>query len=322
MSDQSTSRKPLLARWLKAGVLGGLILVAAAAALLSWRTASDRVEVDLSEMAPVNPSSTKYGAKLRVAVATMLAPTSNFAAYTAIIGYLGSQLELQTQLVQRSSYAEVNALLASDGIDLAFVCSGAYIDLRDDGSAELLVVPVVDGTTTYESWVIVRSGVEASLLEHLRGSSFAFVDPLSNTGYFFPVWWAIQLGEDPEAFFGATTFTHSHEKSVKMVAAGVVDGAAVDNLVFKGLLKQRPEIGNRVRVIEKSPPFGIPPVVVRKRMDPELRERLRDLFLGMHRHAAGRQALESLGFERFTRGREADYDAIAAMRTDIERGVW
>jgi phosphonate transport system substrate-binding protein len=259
---------------------------------------------------------------LRVAVATILTPTSNFGAYQTLIGYLGSQLEQRTLMVQRSSYAGVNALIASGDVDLAFVCSGAYIDLRNDGNAELLVVPVVGGTTTYEAWVIARSGVEANLFEHLLGSSFAFVDPLSNTGYYFPIWWAIQLGEDPEAFFGATTFTYSHEKSIEMVAEGVVDAASVDHLVFKSLVKQRPEIGNQVRIVEKSRPFGIPPVVVRRGMKPELREKLRDLFLGMHQHDTGRQAMESLGFERFVQGREADYDAIAAMRADIDRGIW
>jgi phosphonate transport system substrate-binding protein len=322
MDDRSTSAKPFLPRKLLVGLLGAVILVAALTALLASRLASDRVEIDLAEMAPVNPPTAEDGDALRVAVATILTPTSNFGAYQSLIAFLGSQLGLTTELVQRSSYAGINALLASGGVDLAFVCSGAYIDLRNDRSAELLVVPVVDGSTTYESWVIARSGVDAGLYEHLRGSSFAFVDPLSNTGYYFPIWWAIQLGEDPEAFFGATTFTHSHEKSIEMVAEGVVDAAAVDHLVFKALVNQRPEIGNRVRIIERSPPFGIPPVVVRRGIAPELREKLRDLFLGMHRHDTGRRAMESLGFQRFVQGQEADYDAIAAMRADIERGPW
>jgi phosphonate transport system substrate-binding protein len=225
-------------------------------------------------------------------------------------------------MIQRASYGEVNALLETGAVDLAFVCSGAYVDLREKRSAELLVVPMVDGSATYQSWVIVRSGLDAYSFEDLLGSSFAFVDPLSNTGYYFPVWWAIQLGEDPKEFFGATTFTHSHEKSIEMVAEGVVDAAGVDHLVFKELVKQRPELGKRVRIIERSRPFGIPPVVVRRNMDPELRENLRDLLLGMHQHDAGRQAMAALGFERFVPGREADYDAVDSMLADIKRETW
>jgi phosphonate transport system substrate-binding protein len=224
-------------------------------------------------------------------------------------------------MVQRSSYAEVNALLANGEVDLAFICSGAYVDLRERGSGELLVVPVVDGSATYQSWVIVRAGVEVNSFEDLLGNSFAFVDPISNTGYYFPVWRALQLGEDPKRFFGATTFTHSHEKSIEMVAEGVVDAAAVDHLVFEGLVKQRPELEDHVRIIEKSRLFGIPPVVVKRDMDPELREKLLDLLLGIHRHDKGRQAMESLGFERFVPGRDADYDAVEAMRADIRRDI-
>jgi phosphonate transport system substrate-binding protein len=318
MARSLGNAKPYLAHWLPAGILAFVMLAAVATVVLTRRMEPDPIEVDFSKMIPLRAAAKDDAETLRVAVATMLTPTSNFGAYQAIIRYLGSQLELPTEMVQRSSYGAVNALLADDGVDLAFVCSGAYIDLWNEGSAELLVVPVVDGTTTYESWVITRSGVKANSFEQLQGSSFAFVDPLSNTGYVYPIWLALVLGEDPEAFFGATTFTYSHEKSIEIVAEGVVDAAAVDDLVFRGLVRQRPEIGNQVRVIEKSHPFGIPPVVVGRGMDPALREKLRDLFLGMHQHDAGRQAMEALGFERFVQAREADYDAIAAMRADIK----
>jgi len=322
MSRSFTSLEPRLARWLPLGILGGVVLVALLTMLFSCERAPERLEVDLSEMAPVKPSTTEAGKILRVAVATILTPTSNFGAYQKIIDYLGSQLTLPTKMIQRASYGEVNALLETGAVDLAFICSGAYVDLREKQSAELLVVPVVGGSATYQSWVIVRSGMDAHSFEDLIGSSFAFVDPLSNTGYYFPVWWTIQLGEDPKRFFGATTFTHSHEKSIEMVAEGVVDAAGVDHLVFEGLAKQRPELGKRVRIIERSRPFGIPPVVVRRNMDPELRENLRDLLLGMHQHDTGRQALAALGFDRFVLGREADYDTVDAMLADIRRETW
>ena len=321
MGRRLTSLEPLFTGWVPVAILGGVILMAASAVLFAGRRGPDRIEIDLSEMAPVKPSTTEDAEVLRVAVATMLTPQSNFGAYQKITDYLGSQLQRRVEMVQRSSYGEVNALLANGEVDLAFVCSGAYVDLRDRGAAELLVVPVVDGNTTYQSWVIVRSGVETDSFEDLLGNSFAFVDPISNTGYYFPVWWALQLGEDPKSFFGATTFTHSHEKSIEMVVQGVVDAAAVDHLVFEGLVKQRPEIEERVRIIEKSPDFGIPPVVTRWGMDPELQETLRDLLLGAHQNDAGRQAMRALGFERFTLGSEADYDAVEAMRADIRREI-
>ena len=321
MSDRSTSLKLVLARWLPVAILGGVILVAGLTAVLGWRTAPDRLEVDLSRMSPLEPSTKEAAGTLRVAVASILTPTSNFRAYRKIIEYLGTQLQRPTEMVQRSSYAEVNELLATGGVDLAFVCSGAYVDLRGKGDVELLVVPVVDGSTTYQSWIIVRSGLGARAFEDLLGRTFAFVDPISNTGYYFPMWRVLQLGEDPERFFEATKFTHSHEESIEMVAEGVVDAAAVDHLVFEGLVEQRPELEDRVRVIERSRPFGIPPVVVRKGIDSELRGKLRDLLLGIHRDTAGRQAMASLGFDRFALGRDADYDDIAAMRADLGREI-
>ena len=58
MDDRSTGLLPFLPRKLLVILLGGVALVAGLTALLASRLASDRIEVDLTEMAPVSPSST------------------------------------------------------------------------------------------------------------------------------------------------------------------------------------------------------------------------------------------------------------------------
>ena len=61
-----------------------------------------------------------------------------------------------------------------------------------------------------------------------------------------------------EQFFLEHVQTGSHDRSVLAVARGYVDGAAVHSLV----LDPMPEETRRaVRVVQKSPPYGVAPVV-------------------------------------------------------------
>jgi phosphonate transport system substrate-binding protein len=92
-----------------------------------------------------------------------------------------------------------------------------------------------------------------------------------------------------------------------------VDGATVDSLVFDFLVQSEPELGRRLRVIERSQPFGIPPVVVHPGLDPALKTLLRQALLEMHEDPKGRQALAVLRTDRFVLPDAAAYEDIRRM---------
>jgi hypothetical protein len=77
---------------------------------------------------------------------------------------------------------------------------------------ELLVAPVVNNNTTYNSYIIVRNDSNYSDITDLSGQKFAFSDPTSNAGELYPAY--------------------------------------------------------RLYLIEIPPPFGMPPIVVSKDIDP------------------------------------------------------
>lgn len=108
-----------------------------------------------------------------------------------------------------------------------------------------------------------------------------------------------ELGHDHRGFFSEVVFTGGHDRSIRAVADGVADGAAVDSLVLETVLEEEPGIVERVRVVHTSPAFGNPPVVVHPAMDPALRGRLRDVLLSLHKSEEGPGALRELDIERF-----------------------
>lgn len=263
--------------------------------------------VNLEDLQPLQPSTAEVR-PLRVAVAAVISPKGTVESYTALLDYLGQRLNRPVQLIQRRTYLEINDLIANGDADLAFVCTSAYIVGSEQFGMELLVAPQVEGETVYYSYLIVPADSPAESMEDLRGKVFAFTDPISLSGRVYPTYLVQQLGETPETFFGRYFFTYSHDQAIYAVAHDLADGAAVDSLVYDYMLARDPSLAERTRIIHRSPPFGIPPVVVGPSADPQLRSDLRTLFLNMHQSPEGRLALEAIGVDRFVVIPDSAYD--------------
>lgn len=250
---------------------------------------------------------------LRVAIAAVISPQATLDAYGPLLDYLASKLDRPVHLIQRGTYAEINQLIHSGGADLAFVCGGAYVEGQREFGMELIAAPEVRGETVYYSYIIVSRDSPAQSLSDLRGLTFGFTDPLSNSGHLAALWLLREMGETPENFFSHTTFTYSHDNSIRAVADHLVDGAAVDSLVYDFTIARDPTFSRQTRVIGKAGPFGIPPVVVHPDLDPDLKAQLHSVLLDMADDPTGRAALDVLLIDRFVVVDDSAYDAIRDM---------
>jgi len=251
---------------------------------------------------------------LRVAVAPVISPRESFKLYATLLDYVSRKIERPVDFIQRRTYGEINELVRYGHADLAFVCDYAYVEGQRDFGMQILVVPVVMGRETYHSYIIVPKESSARSLYDLLGKAFAFSDPLSSSGWLFPTHLLRRIGERPESFFKRYVFTYSHDNTVKAVAEKLVDGGAVDSLVYEFMLARDPQYGERTKVIQKSsPPWGNPPVVVHPRIDPDLRERLKQVFLTMHEDEEGKKVMAPLMIDRFIPPHDQAYSPVREM---------
>jgi len=255
---------------------------------------------------------------LRVAVAAIISPQGTVDSYTPLRDYLSQKSGRPVQLVQRRTYQEVNDLIKNGDIDMAFVCTRAYVVGHRSFGMELLAAPQVNGKTVYYSYLIVPANSTAQSIRDLRGKVFAFTDPLSNTGYMYPLSLLADMGQTPKTFFAETFFTYSHDNAIRAVADRLADGAAVDSLVYANALKKDPTLRERTRVIERSQPFGMPPVVVAPRVRPQTKALLQNILFSMNGDPAGRAALSALGIDRFIPVDNADYNSVRALELKIK----
>jgi len=250
-----------------------------------------------------------------MAVAPVISPRETFnSRYRDLLNYLGDKLGLPVELVQGKTYAEINDLVRTGDVTLAFVCTNPYLQGRDDFGMEALVAPEVNGVPLYYSYLIVRADAPFRSLADLRGRTFAFSDPLSNSGRLAPVYQLAVMGETPESFFNRYIFTYAHDNSIKAVAEKLVDAAAVDSLVYDYWVKTGSEYTVKTKVIERWGPFGINPVVVGPELDAALKQQLRAALLTMNEDPRGREILQSLFIDRFVVPDDSIYDSVRAMR--------
>ncbi|VAW24740.1 ABC transporter, substrate-binding protein (cluster 12, methionine/phosphonates) [hydrothermal vent metagenome] len=257
--------------------------------------------------------------ELNVAVSAIITPQRTFKYYQELFQFISSKINYKIIFKQRKTYKEVNNLLRTGDVDIAFVCSGAYVDEKAVSNIEILVVPVCNGKPYYQAYIIANKNSQINSFIDLKGKSFAFTDPLSNTGKLYAEKRVAELGVDSKTFFLSTIYTHAHDISMQLVSKNLVAGATVDGLIFDYNAIFHPESVKNLKIVEKSEYFGIPPVVVPQGLDKNLKKQVRNILLTMHKDSVGKRILDKLLIDKFIEGHDSDYDKIREINRELKR---
>ncbi|HHY26308.1 MAG TPA: phosphate/phosphite/phosphonate ABC transporter substrate-binding protein [Desulfitobacterium dehalogenans] len=321
MSDKLFTRREAI--WIGAlGLLQLGILTSASVGWWDFKPKKNQPQINLSILnAPPQKQEHDSNELLRIAVASVITPMENVDLYGDLLNLLGERVGMQAQMVQRENYSDTNHLIENGDVQVAFICSGALLGRDKAEQAErILVAPEIAGSFKYRSYIIVPAHSPAHFFRDLKGQTFAYTDPLSFSGRIAPQYMLKKAGYNPSSFFSKTLFTYSHDNSIKAVAEGLVHGAAVDSLIYDLTLSRRPELMDKIKVIDQSEEVGNPPVVVSSQIDPELRARIKNVFLTLHRDDEGRKALRLLQFDRFVHADLDLYDRVWEMSQEVGVG--
>jgi len=288
-------------------LLGGLLVVFYQAIALP---------VIQTEAAPAN-SIRQKDSVVKIGVASMITPVDAVKYYQDVIDYIGEQIGQPVQMVHRRTYDEMDSLLEKGEVKIAFICSAPYVKNREQFGIELLAAPSVHGKATYHSYIIVHNDSSMKAFPELRDKVFAFTDPKSNTGKLYPTYLLKTMGFTPGRYFKRFLYSYSHNKSVEMVAKKIVDGAAVESIVYDHMLKTGSPYAKQTKIIKRSPPYGIPPIVVTRDINPALRQKVKDAFLSMQRTAKGKTILDAMMIDGFVEVPDKNYDTIRQMEKGI-----
>jgi phosphonate transport system substrate-binding protein len=277
---------------------GTLLLLLLWGGVLSCKQEDPSRKVSFEKREAEPETAARQRSSLRIAVGGMITPRAGFRYYREFLDYIGERLGRPVEFVDREDYAEINKLVETGNVDAAFVCGGPYVDGRKQFGMELLVAPRAYGGTVYHSYIIVQKD-SAIGYSRIFGEAVRLYRPAFQHRQTGPDVPPCRMGETPESFFSQYTYTQTHDKSIKAVAEQDVDGASVDSLIWEYANRTDSRYTAQTKIIERSEPFGIPPVVVSKHLDRETKKKLKEIFLTAHEDERGRAILKNMMIDRF-----------------------
>lgn len=168
--------------------------------------------------------------------------------------------------------AAVEALRNGDA-DISFMGALPYVIANSHVGATVVLAEVYRGKPVYTGRIFVRRDAGIEKPSDLQGKTIAFADPISESGYLYPLdiiveQGLLKRGEDPKRFFGKVFFAGGYQQAMQAMAAGLVDAAGASQ--YAELLLS-PEQQSEVKWIAESKPIPSHAVIARKDIDPALR---------------------------------------------------
>ena len=226
---------------------------------------------------------------------------------TFLADELGIPVDAQIDADYSATVEAMAAGHAHIATNLAPLQAAAAMDRADAG---LILTEERDGQAHYHSrfWVLEDSDIET--LEDLQGTSIAFNDPLSGSGYLMPVAKLIDEGlvadgDEIHSYFENVYFAGGTELSIQALLRGHVDVAGISENAVDVFV--RPEDRERVTFIAESDPMPRHAIAVSGDLSDELVEAITDAFLKLN-EPEHNEILQGLyGWNRVVPADEAQY---------------
>ena len=190
-----------------------------------------------------------------------------------ISAWLAKQLGTPVRGFVSSDHAAAVEALRNGDADISFMGALPYVIANAHVGATVALAEVYRGKPVYTGRIFVRrdNGIES--IAALKGKSIAFADPISESGYLYPLdifveQGHLRRGEDARRFFGKVFFAGGYQQAMQAMAGGLVDAAGASQ--YAELLLS-PEQQAEVKWIAESKPIPSHVVIARKDLDPALR---------------------------------------------------
>lgn len=227
-----------------------------------------------------------------------------------------------SQKIGRNIYLEVapdymsavNALVDKEA-DAAFLGSYSYLLAHQRAGVEPLARPVwPENKNVCRSYIIARKNSNIRDFPDMAEKRLAIADMNSFSGFIFASCILENNGiADPKGYFDKIILAGSHDTVIWSVVTGEADVGVAQSRVYDALLREYPELVDKLFIISRSAELPAICLVTRPGFPTQERERLFFLLSQMDKTADGKLALDALGATAFERALDADYDPVRKL---------
>lgn len=239
----------------------------------SWTRRSLLVSMSALPFAPALAWA-QAGEGLTLAFVPQEDPEKLLGDIGVITEWLGEELGVPVRGFVTSDHAAAVEALRNGDADVSFMGALPYVLANEYAGATAILQEVYFGKPFYTARVFVRRDSGIAGLEDLRGKTIAFADPISESGYYYPLdlfaeAGLFQRGEDPRSFFDRVLFAGGYQQAIQAVANGLVDAAGASQYADM-LLTPNQQL--EVTWIAESRPIPSHSVIARGDLPADLRQ--------------------------------------------------
>ena len=249
---------------------------------------------------------------LRVSAIPDEAPTELQRKFKPLGDYLAKATGLKVEFTPVTDYAASVEGLINRKVDMVWFGGFTFVqaNVRSKGQVTPLVQRAEDEKVRS---VFVTTKPEINKLEDLKGKTLSFGSESSTSGHLMPRSFLLRAKIDPDSDLKRVAFSGAHDATVAAVAGGKVDAGALNISVWEKLVEAKKVDPKVVRVFYTTPGYYDYNWTVRSDMDPALKKKITDAFLGLDASTPqGREILELQRATRFVPTKTANYAAIEA----------
>jgi phosphonate transport system substrate-binding protein len=240
----------------------------------------------------------------------------------ALVDFLEQETGYYFTTAVPASFVAVVEAFGTSRADIAGINTFSYLMANEKYGAEAKLRIVRDGgETSYKGQFITRFDSRIDDLQGIDGRSIAFVDPSSTSGFILPKAQLDQLGVKPSE----SVFAMRHDNVVTMVYQKQVDAGATYYApphpetgeildARMRVLKQFPDVEEKIKIIGFTEEIPNDPWVFRKDMDEKMTEKIVDALIKFVNTKEGQEALyEIYDIVSLIPASDSDYDRLREM---------
>ena len=255
--------------------------------------------------------------ELRIAFIPLENPEKLISNVKPAMNFLEKEMGRKIRYFITLNYSAAVEAMISKKADVSFMSPLPYVLANKYSGVEAVLGEIYDGKPYYYSRIFVRKDSGIRKLSDLKGKTIAYVDPISSSGFMYPhdIFNRADLVnggmEKPEGgFFRRVYFAGGDQQAINSMVGGFVNAAGVSQYALNLL---RPEQRDQVVAIAQSARIPSHNVVVRKGLEPEIRQKFIAAMLKMNR-PENRSLLRALyGTDGYVRVDHSRYQSVADM---------
>ncbi len=224
--------------------------------------------------------------------------------WAVLLADMEKKLGVKVNAFFAPDYAGVIEAMRFNKVQVAWFGNKSGMEAVDRASGEVIAQQLAeDGSAGYWSFLIAHKDSPYNSIEDVKKNAksiaLGYGDSNSTSGFLVPGYYAMALNNlDPKSSFRVMRQAN-HEANLMAVANKQVDVATNNNENFEKFARRNPDKAKEIKVIWKSPLIPSDPMLVRKDLDPQFKDAIRQFFVSYGRDPREKQALHKIGIGGF-----------------------